>query len=560
MTKKITTKIFYAGLFRFQTLVFLATIVPALALKILLLFQNVHQIEPVINFLLLFGFAFSIVGGCLYILSYYSSVNKTLEPVARMAEVGELAARVAHDIRGPLSGISAVLEYLHSIEEKNKDLLNNLNLLELSSKRLRNVSDDLLKKYQGKEEETDSFDLHQILDELIGEYMAQPVLKGVCFRKHYAVQSILLSGKRNRIERMFGNVIKNAIEAMNFEGIITVKTAMSERKILATIQDTGPGLNNEKIGKILEGGFTEGKKDGHGIGLTLVKEVLAEHGGLLAIESSPGNGCLFRFTFPEPSDLSTLFSMSVQGESVLVLDDDAIILEQWRRILEDKNIKVETFLSYDDFIQSNPDSKMRTAIVDYHFENSEWNGVQIVEDLKNHGLENIYLCSGEYWKPSLKKKAEELGVLICPKPLPKIVVSYSKIEKKPHRLTATHKAETQNLGYTVLVIDDDETIRLAWELMDRKLQIQKLHTFANLEAMEGSIDLAMIDIAFVDKNIDNSGFTGAQVLEYLKAKGIPKIILASGENSDTLRDDPQFAAADFVIQEKIPQSFKNFFS
>ena len=47
---------------------------------------------------------------------------------------------------------------------------------------------------------------------------------------------------------------------------------------------------------------------------------------------------------------------------------------------------------------------------------------------------------------------------------------------------------------------------------------------------------------------------------YLKSKNVPKIVLASGENEETLREDPNFSQADFIVSDKIPRSFKEFFS
>ena len=98
-------------------------------------------------------------------------------------------------------------------------------------------------------------------------------------------------------------------------------------------------------------------------------------------------------------------------------------------------------------------------------------------------------------------------------------------------------------------------------MIQKKLGIATLHSFESLEALKKSdgIDFASLDIAFVDKNIENSAFDGSQVIDFLKAKGVSKIVLASGENEDHLRANPKFARADFVIGLKVPVSFKPFF-
>lgn len=88
-----------------------------------------------------------------------------------------------------------------------------------------------------------------------------------------------------------------------------------------------------------------------------------------------------------------------------------------------------------------------------------------------------------------------------------------------------------------------------------------LYCFPNLESLKMSkVDLHAIDIAFVDKNIEESAFNGGDVVNYLRSKTSGKIVLASGEDEEVLKQDPQFSQVDFVVSEKVPTSFKAFFS
>ena len=119
--------------------------------------------------------------------------------------------------------------------------------------------------------------------------------------------------------------------------------------------------------------------------------------------------------------------------------------------------------------------------------------------------------------------------------------------------------ERGQTGYTVLVIDDDAMIRMSWELKKNMLGIAELYCFANLEEMQASnVDLNQIDIAFVDKNIEGSQYSGSETLTYLRKQGAKRIVLASGESAKTLQEDPQFKEADFFCQDKIPKSVKEY--
>ncbi|MDO8526655.1 MAG: ATP-binding protein [Deltaproteobacteria bacterium] len=479
-----------------------------------------------------------------------------------------MATQVAHDIRSPLSSMQAALGYLNGIEVRDAKFPDVINLLQLSAKRLTGIADGLLQKNREGKEAENVFSIHLLLDELVGEYQGQGKNEKVRFLKQYSSQSIEVFGVSSKLQRAFGNIIKNAMEAMDWCGTITLQTNCDgEKKASIIIADTGPGMSPDTLQKVLGGGYTEGKEDGHGIGMTVVRETVNAFGGRLSAESEVGKGTRFLIQLPlaaeEAEEIFTL--QTVQGMSLIIIDDDSSLREQWRMLLRDKGQTTILCESWEDFENQKITSKISNiAIVDYHFENSELNGLQVIRKLKEQGFQNLYLCTAEYWKPSVQKEAKELGVTICPKPLPKIAITPSPKPKGsplgPSPLVEEGVRRTGE-GYTVLVIDDDHVIRMGWGLMKKKLHIETLHCFASLEEMQNqSVDLASIDIAFVDKNIDGSAFNGAAVLNHLKSNGVSKIVLASGEREEDLKADPQFALADFVVNAKIPRSFKEFFS
>ncbi|MDO8527104.1 MAG: ATP-binding protein [Deltaproteobacteria bacterium] len=509
--------------------------------------------------------------GVEHLITTISAYQKELVEKTKEATMGRIATQVAHDIRSPLSSMQAALGYLNEIEVKDVKYPEVINLLQLSAKRLTGIADGLLQKNKTEKESENVFSIHLLLDELVGEYQGQEQNKQIRFIKQYSSQSIEVLGVSSRLQRAFGNIIKNAMEAMDWSGTITLQTNCDGENAAITIADTGPGMSPDTLQKVLGGGYTEGKEDGHGIGMTVVRETVNAFGGRLSAESEVGKGTRFFLQLPlAAEEAEEIFTLQiVRGKSVIVIDDDPSLREQWRMILRDKNQETILCESWEDFENQQITSKISSiAIIDYHFENSELNGLQVLRKLKEQGFTNLYLCTAEYWKPSIQKEAKELGVTICPKPLPKIVIAEGVIasEAKQSReiigiASSPLAPRNDKAGYTVLVIDDDAVIRMGWSLMKEKLHIETLHCFASLEEMQTqSINLSEIDIAFVDKNIDGSAFNGATVLNYLKSNGVSKIVLASGEREEDLKADPQFALADFVVNAKIPRSFKEFFS
>lgn len=491
--------------------------------------------------------------------------------------LGKIATQVAHDIRSPLSALQTAAQYLGQMKIEDPKSADVLNLLELSAKRLTGIADDLLKKHKGGVEEKSDFSIHQVLDELVGEFQGQDQYQKVRFSKQYSSKAIQIHGDITKIQRTFGNIIKNAAEAMQFEGSITLSTQENEEKVVVCFADSGSGMSSDKLERVLQGGFTEGKTGGHGIGTKVVKETVEDHGGKFWGKSILGKGTSFFIELPRVTQEAGLntFSLALNPkEPVLIVDDDPSLREQWRLILQDQGIKTLLCNSMEDLLRQGIRKLLtKTAVVDYHYDNSEKTGEDIIRYLQEEGFTNISLCTAEYWKPSVQKLAKDLGVAICPKPLPKIVIVNNQQERSPEGAplgqtngtngiaSVTTPSSNGNKGYTVLVIDDDRGIRMSWEMMKEKLGIAKLHTYANLETLQKEpFPFRDIDIAFVDKNIEGSDYAGAQVINYLRSQGVSTIVLASGEREEELRKDPQFSEINFIIDKKIPTDFKAFFS
>ncbi|MBI4223822.1 MAG: HAMP domain-containing histidine kinase [Deltaproteobacteria bacterium] len=459
-----------------------------------------------------------------------------------------VASQVAHDIRSPLSSMQAALQHLGQIPNADPKVEDVLNLLELSARRLTGIADDLLQKYQGEPGCKKVFSLHAVLDELVGEYQARDPSGRLRFVKKYASQAISICGDRAKLQRAFGNIIKNAVEAMEGNGEITVATARLNGTVQVSFADTGPGIPPDQLKSVLEGGLTVGKQGGHGIGMKVVRETIEAFGGKLHARSEWGRGATFRIELPfHPVEEAFRMEVSAGSAPILVVDDDGAIRAQWRMVFQEKGLESLLCESYEEMVRRNiPATGSRTAVVDYHFDNSGKNGADVVRHLQRSGVRNIVLCTAEYWKPSVQKLAAELGVTLCPKPLPKIEIR--RVDQKKSK------------GHHVLVIDDDEGIRLSWEVKQEKLGIGRLDSYPSLEAvLANGIDLASVDLAFVDKNMDGSQYTGAQVVNILKQKGVPKVIVASGEDCKKLQADPLFAKADFILGEKLPESLAPFF-
>lgn len=237
---------------------------------------------------------------------------------------------------------------------------------------------------------------------------------------------------------------------------------------------------------------------------------------------------------------------------VLVVDDEAGMREQWRLLLKENHLEAMLCDSYEDVARRKISSLLiKTAIVDFHFDNSEKGGAEVIRYLQAKGITNITLCTAEYWKPSVQKRAQELQVKLCPKPLPKIVIKI---------LPSPPPSPTDGEGYQVLVIDDDPLIGITWKALREKMNIAQLHFYPNMEALiengaERGPDLASLDFVFLDKNIEQSKYSVHEATNYLKSNKVRKIILATGEG---IHRTTEFPGIDHVSRSKIPDTLEMF--
>lgn len=507
----------------------------------------------------------------------YQSRIKSIEFDAKL---GKLSSRIAHDIRSPLSSMRSALMLLREKFGGNKGAEDMFNLLQLSSNRLDNIANGLLAKYMGESSVEQLFSIHEVLDELIGELRASPLGQGTEFEKQYYKSALYVIGDRTGVSRAIGNIIKNALEAMqkNLPGKpkqLTVCTDFCQPQVgnvCIRIADTGPGIPAEKIPLILQGGHTEGKVDGHGIGTKVVKEMVEAHKGQLSIESQVGEGTSFVISLPATiqNDETVVTIPQTANAAICVIDDEPSLREQWRLTLKAQGVDALMFSCWEEFASchqtdSSPLAQNDTTfIVDYHFDNSEVDGLEVIRRLKAQGFDKFILATAEYWKPAVKDAAKELNVTLCPKPLPKVVLvelptCHPELQAKDIDSSVATIPQNEKQGPSVLLIDDDPDIQTSWKLMKSMLGVGRLTMYSKLEDMiAAATNPADYDLCIIDKNIEGSQYSGAKMLAHLKENGAHKVFLASGEDRRQIEEDPQFASIDGILTEKVPMSLEGY--
>jgi PAS domain S-box-containing protein len=278
----------------------------------------------------------------------------------RMAAVGTLAAGVAHEINNPLAYIVANIDFtrrqLASLTAKLAlqtplDPEDGLNLDEVvealgeareGADRVRNIVRDLKVFGRGNEEVRGPVVVRRVLDSSINIAWNE-IRHRARLVKDFA-EVPLIEGNESRLGQVFLNLLLNAAQAIP-EGEaerneIRVSTATDrDGRVIIEVRDTGAGIAPEILTRIFEPFFTT-KPDGlgTGLGLWICRGILADLGGTIAVESRLGHGSTFRVTLPQAAidEVSSQVDGrgpdgERQGERVLIIDDEPLILGALRR-------------------------------------------------------------------------------------------------------------------------------------------------------------------------------------------------------------------------------------
>ncbi len=211
----------------------------------------------------------------------------------KLFAIGELAARLAHDIRNPLSIIRNSVEILigknESIDSKT---LETYKRIQRAVDRMSYQIDDVLNFVKPRMITASKASLNQIITIVIGRLKIPNTIKITLPQKDTLVVADIVN-----LEIVFVNLITNAIQAMNDLGEIQIQSYEDENNITITVSDNGPGISKEILPKIFEPLFTT-KQTGTGLGLVSCKTIIEQHGGTISVESAVGISTTFTITLP----------------------------------------------------------------------------------------------------------------------------------------------------------------------------------------------------------------------------------------------------------------------
>jgi len=214
----------------------------------------------------------------------------------RFAAMGRVVAGVAHEIRNPLFGISAIGQIFE------RDLKDNAHrelsrALVSETRRLNQLVEELLIYGRPMKLNPVSCDMQQLWEDVISMHHGEIEKRGVTVTGDYAVRHPVMRLDVHQIRQVFLNLLRNSLDAIPDGGRITLRLLLDDCCLLFKITDTGAGIHAGNIGKVFDLFFTT-KPKGTGLGLAICKKIVQDHGGDISIESEEGRGTTVTVKLP----------------------------------------------------------------------------------------------------------------------------------------------------------------------------------------------------------------------------------------------------------------------
>jgi len=209
---------------------------------------------------------------------------------------------LAHELKNPLSGIKGAAQLLTNNLSK-KELSKCSHIITKEANRLIEFIDKMRENDNFSEQQFSSVNINEIIFDIL--YLeSRAIGSRIKFKKNLDITIPPIKGDENAVKQVFVNIISNAIQSIPDKGRITISTQwvndykiQSKSAVLISVEDTGEGIAKDKIDKIFTPFFTT-KPNGTGLGLFISNRIVAKHGGMMFVDSVPGNGSEFRIFLP----------------------------------------------------------------------------------------------------------------------------------------------------------------------------------------------------------------------------------------------------------------------
>jgi two-component system, sporulation sensor kinase E len=215
-----------------------------------------------------------------------------------------LAAGVAHELGNPLNSLTIHLQLIERRLRKLKEsketraLGESIKVCTDEVARLDGIIKNFLEALRPRPPDLADLYLPEVIEEVLKFQQRELADRGLRVEGELPASTPVILADRNQLKQVFFNLIKNAMEAMQPDGRLSLKVRADDDSVYVAIADTGSGIRAEELAKLFQPYHTT-KVSGHGLGLMIVQRIMREHGGHIGIESKEGVGTVVTLQFPQ---------------------------------------------------------------------------------------------------------------------------------------------------------------------------------------------------------------------------------------------------------------------
>ncbi|MFO7654630.1 MAG: ATP-binding protein [Candidatus Krumholzibacteriia bacterium] len=225
--------------------------------------------------------------------------QETLLRMERLSVMGETSAIVAHELRNPLvaiGGFSRTLERSLAADDPNRRYAE---IITEEVGRLERIIHELLDFIRPQKRLRKDVDCDRLVSETATRISDQLSARRIGLELDLGAAGEVVRCHPGEVQQVLQNLIMNAMQAVDSDGRVIVRTRPNEAGIEVSVQDTGPGIAVEALDRLFAPFFST-KPSGSGLGLTICARIVKAHGSELRAENRPEGGAIFHFVLPRP--------------------------------------------------------------------------------------------------------------------------------------------------------------------------------------------------------------------------------------------------------------------
>jgi len=229
-------------------------------------------------------------------LSAIKKIEKKLQEKEHLALIGSMAAGIAHEIRNPLASISGSVQFLRKELPLDNDCRGLMDIIVSESARLSSFIEGFLDYSKQAAPEISRFDLAPVLDDVVE--MLSINLPKVRFLKKFNPDTWVAADLK-KIKQLIWNLLSNAVKALHENGEIEINLVHEKDTVLLSVKDFGIGMDRDELKQIFDPFYSK-FSFGIGLGMTIVKQIVDEHGFKMEIKSEKKLGTEVSVCFNPP--------------------------------------------------------------------------------------------------------------------------------------------------------------------------------------------------------------------------------------------------------------------